>query len=84
MPRSLPDTAISVITMNFAVDAGLNPTKEALALENKKSPYAVVLAVRNEDKNSAAAKALAKALNSAEVKKYINEKLSAKGVVPAF
>ena len=84
LPRSLPDTAISVITMNFAVDAGLNPTKEALALENKKSPYAVVLAVRNEDKNSAAAKALAKALNSAEVKKYINEKLSAKGVVPAF
>ena len=84
LPRSLPDTAISVITMNFAVDAGLNPTKEALALENKKSPYAVVLAVRNEDKNSAAAKALAKALKSAEVKKYINEKLSAKGVVPAF
>lgn len=84
LPRSLPDTTISVITMNFAVDAGLNPTKEALALESKNSPYAVVLAVRGEDKNSSAAKALSNALNSPEVKKYINEKLSAKGVVPAF
>ena len=84
LPRSLPDTAISVITMNFAVDAGLNPTKEALALESKNSPYAVVLAVRSGDANSPAAKALSKALNSPEVKKYISEKLSAKGVIPAF
>lgn len=84
LPRSLPDTTISVITMNFAVDAGLNPTKEALALEDKNSPYAVVLATRSGDKDSAATKALEKALNSPEVKKYIVEKLSPKGVVPAF
>ena len=84
LPRSLPDTTISVITMNFAVDAGLNPTKEALALEDKDSPYAVVLAVRSGDKDSTAIKALSKALNSPEVKKYITDVLSPKGVVPAF
>ena len=84
LPRSLPDTTISVITMNFAVDAGLNPTKEALALEDKNSPYAVVLAVRSGDKDTPAIKALSKALNSPEVKKYITEVLSPKGVVPAF
>jgi len=70
--------------MNFAVDAGLNPTKEALALEDKDSPYAVVLAVRSPDRDTPATKALSKALNSPEVKKYINDVLSPKGVVPAF
>lgn len=84
LPRTLPDTTISVINMNFAVDAGLNPSKDALALESKDSPYAVVLACRSGDKDSAKIKALAKALNSPEVKKFINEKLSAKGVIPAF
>ncbi len=84
LPRSLPDTTISVITMNFAVDAGLNPTKEALALEDKNSPYAVVLAVRTADRDNPATKALSKALNSPEVKKYIIDVLSPKGVVPAF
>ena len=84
LPRSLPDTTISVITMNFAVDAGLNPTKEALALEDKNSPYAVVLAVRSADKNTPATRALAKALTSPEVKKYIKDVLAPKGVVPAF
>ena len=84
LPRSLPDTTISVITMNFAVDAGLNPTKEALALEDKNSPYAVVLAVRSPDRDTPATKALCKALNSPEVKKYIIDVLSPKGVVPAF
>ncbi|MDO5114907.1 MAG: MetQ/NlpA family ABC transporter substrate-binding protein [Synergistaceae bacterium] len=84
LPRTLPDTTISVINMNFAVDAGLDPTKEALALEAGDSPYAVVLACRGGDEDSAKIKALAKALNSPEVKKFITEKLSAKGVIPAF
>ncbi len=84
LPRTLQDTTISVINMNFAVDAGLDPTKEALALEDKESPYAVVLACRGEDKESPKIKALAKALNSPEVKKFITEELAAKGVLPAF
>ncbi|MEG1602687.1 MAG: MetQ/NlpA family ABC transporter substrate-binding protein [Cloacibacillus sp.] len=84
LPRTLPDTTISVINMNFAVDAGLDPTKEALALESKDSPYAVVLACRSGDKNSAPIKALAKALNSPEVKKFIKEKLASKGVIASF
>lgn len=84
LPRSLPDTTLSVINMNFAVDAGLDPTKDALALESKDSPYAVVLAVRGEDKDADFAKALARALNSPEVKAYIEKDLAAKGVIPAF
>lgn len=84
LPRTLRDTTISVINMNFAVDAGLDPSKDALALEDKDSPYAVVLACRGEDKDSAKIKALASALNSPEVKKFITEELASKGVLPAF
>ncbi len=84
LPRTLPDTTLSVINMNFAVDAGLDPSKDALALESKDSPYAVVLACRSGEEGSAKIRALAKALNSPEVKKFITEKLSSKGVIPAF
>ena len=84
LPRTLSDTTISVINMNFAVDAGLDPSKDALALEDKDSPYAVVLACRGEDKDKPQIKALAAALNSPEVKKFITEELASKGVLPAF
>ena len=84
LPRTLSDTTISVINMNFAVDAGLDPSKDALALEDKDSPYAVVLACRGEDKDKPQIKALAAALNSPEVKRFITEELASKGVLPAF
>ena len=82
LPRTLSDTTISVINMNFAVDAGLDPSKDALALEDKDSPYAVVLACRGEDKDEPQIKALAAALNSPEVKKFITESSRARACSP--
>ncbi|MBP9626981.1 MAG: MetQ/NlpA family ABC transporter substrate-binding protein, partial [Synergistaceae bacterium] len=84
LPRTLEDTTASVINTNFAVEAGLIPTKDALVLEGKDSPYANVLVVRAEDKNSKATKALIKAINSPEIKKFIQTELAPKGIVPAF
>ena len=84
LPRTLEDTTASVINTNFAVEAGLIPTKDALVLEGKDSPYANVLVVRAEDKNSKATKALSKAINSPEIKKFIQTELAPKGIVPAF
>lgn len=84
LPRTLEDTTASVINTNFAVEAGLIPTKDALVLEGKDSPYANVLVVRAEDKNSKATKALIKAINSPEIKKFILTELAPKGIVPAF
>jgi D-methionine transport system substrate-binding protein len=84
LPRTLDDTSASVINTNFAVEAGLVPAKDAIAIEDKDSPYANVLVVRKADMEKPAIKALAEALNSQEVKTYIDAELTPKGIVPAF
>lgn len=45
LPRSLPDVAASVITLNYAVLSGLDP-KQALALEQEDSQWTLVFAAR--------------------------------------
>lgn len=84
LPRTLQDVDAAVINTNFAVEAGLIPAKDAIIIEGKDSPYANVVAVREEDKDSDAIKALVKASNSKEVKEFINKELVPKGIVPAF
>ena len=84
LPRTLEETQASVINTNFAVEAGLIPTKDAIVLESSDSPYANVLVVREADKNSKMTKALVKAINSPQVKKFIETELAKKGIVPAF
>ena len=84
LPRTLDDVTASVINTNFAGEAGLIPSKDAIIMEGKDSPYANIIAVREADKNSPAIKALAKAANSPEVKAYIVKELEPKGIVPAF
>ena len=61
----------------------LNPTKDALAIESSDSPYANILACREDNKDSEKIKALTKALNSDEVKKFIEEKYKG-SIVSAF
>ena len=46
LPRSLDDLAASAINTNYAVQAGLVPTRDAIAIEDAKSPYANLIAVR--------------------------------------
>lgn len=83
LPRTLQDVDAAVINTNFAVEAKLNPMKDALAIESKDSPYANVLAVRAEDKDKPYIKALSKALTSPEVKKFIEEKYNG-SILPSF
>ena len=40
-----------LINSNYAIDAKLNPEKDAIAIENNDSPYANVVAVRKGDKD---------------------------------
>ncbi|WP_279009922.1 MetQ/NlpA family ABC transporter substrate-binding protein [Synergistes jonesii] len=84
LPRTLQDVDAAVINTNFAVEAGLIPAKDAIIIEGKDSPYANVVAVRAEEKDSPAIKALVKASNSKEVKDFINKELVPKGIGPAF
>ena len=84
LPRTLDDTTASVINTNYAVEGGLIPARDAITIEDKDSPYANVVAIRKADADKPAIKALVKAINSPEVKKYIMDELVPKGIVPAF
>lgn len=83
LPRTLDDVDLAVINSNFAMEAKLNPTKDALFIEPKDSPYANIVAVRKGDENRKEIQALKKALTSPEVNKFIEEKYKG-AVIPAF
>jgi D-methionine transport system substrate-binding protein len=83
LPRVLSDVDFAIINTNFALDAKLNPVKDALFIEDKDSPYANVLTVRPDNQNDPAIQELVKALNSAEVKKFLEDKYQG-AIVPAF
>ena len=83
LPRTLDDVDLAVINSNFAMESKLNPTKDALFIEPKDSPYANIVAVRKGDENRKEIQALKKALTSPEVKKFIEEKYKG-AVIPAF
>ncbi|MEW9668650.1 MetQ/NlpA family ABC transporter substrate-binding protein [Ammoniphilus sp. 3BR4] len=75
--RSLGDVDYAVINGNYALEAGLKAT-DALALEDKESlaaeTFANIVAVREGDETKEPILALKDALNSPEVKKFIEEK----------
>ena len=83
LPRVLTQVDLALINTNYALEAKLNPTKDALAIEGSDSPYVNILVARADNKGNAALQKLAKALNSAEVKAFIAEKYQG-AVVPAF
>ena len=83
LPRNLDDVALAVINSNFALQANLNPTKDALFIEPKDSPYANIVAVRKGDETRPEIEKLKAAITSPEVKKFIEEKYKG-AVVPAF
>ena len=82
LPRSLEDADISVINMNFALEAKLDPT-QAVYTEGKDSPYANIVVVREGDENRPEIQKLVKALQSETVKKFLEEKYKG-AIVPSF
>lgn len=83
LPRVLTQVDMALINTNYALEAKLNPTKDALAIEGSDSPYVNILVARPDNKDSDAMQKLAKALHSAEIKQFIQEKYKG-AVVPAF
>jgi len=83
LPRVLNQVDLALINTNYALEAKLNPTQDALLLEGKESPYANILVARPDNKDSDAVQKLAKALNTPAVKQFIEEKYQG-AVVPAF
>ncbi|WP_026694582.1 MetQ/NlpA family ABC transporter substrate-binding protein [Peribacillus kribbensis] len=70
-----------LINSNYAIDAGLNPVKDAIALENSNSPYVNVIAVRKGDEDKKEIKTLVEVLHSKEIQDYIKKEYKG-AVVP--
>ena len=74
LPNLLPDVDYAVINSNYAINAGLNPVKDALLQEGSSSAYTNILAVKEGKENTDAVKALRAALESKQVADFIADK----------
>lgn len=74
LTKALDDLAAAVINSNFAIESGLVPTKDAIFMEPKDSPWVNIIAVREADKDKPVFQKLVKAFHSDEVKKLVTEK----------
>ena len=87
LARSLEDVDFAVINGNYAIQAGLNASTDALAIEDKDSiaadTYANVLCVKEGNEQNAGILALIKALQSDAVRTFINDKYAG-AVIPKF
>jgi D-methionine transport system substrate-binding protein len=83
LPRVLGEVDLALINTNYALAAKLNPTKDALLLEDKDSPYVNFLVSRSDNKDDPRVQQLAKALTSPEAKAFIESKYQG-AVIPAF
>jgi D-methionine transport system substrate-binding protein len=81
--RSLDDLDASAINTNFAIQAGLVPTRDAIAIEDAHGPWANLIAVRTADKDKPWVAKLVKAYQSPEVKAFVADKFGG-SMVPAF
>jgi D-methionine transport system substrate-binding protein len=83
LPRSLADVDAAVINANFALDAGLNPMKDALYHESPDSKYVNILAVNAGLENDPRIVALIRALQSDTIREFLNTRYKG-SVTPAF
>ena len=79
LARALDDLDASAINTNYALSAGLQPGKDAIAQESAKSPYVNIIAVREQDKDKPWVATLVKAYHSDVVRQFV--KTEFKGAV---
>ena len=73
VPNVLQDEDYAVINSNYAIPAGLDPTTDALAIEDGSSAYVNVLVCKDGNQEEPKIKALAAALQSQQVKDFMDE-----------
>lgn len=62
-----------LINSNYAIDAGLNPLEDSIAIEESESPYVNIIAVQKGDEDQEEIKALIEALTSEDIQDFILE-----------
>ncbi|WP_394903161.1 MetQ/NlpA family ABC transporter substrate-binding protein [Clostridium butyricum] len=87
VPRAVDDVDAAVINGNYAIEAGFDPTANAIVKEDKDSeaakPYANIVVVKEGNENFEKIQALIKALTSDEVRDFINKEYNG-AVIPVF
>ena len=73
VPNVLQDEDYAVINSNYAISAGLDPMTDALAMEDGSSAYVNVLVCKDGNQEEPKIKALAAALQSQQVKDFMDE-----------
>lgn len=76
LPDMLKDADYAVINSNYAINAGLNPVNDSLAIEGSSSAYANILAVKEGNETAPKILALKAALESQQVASFIQSKYS--------
>ncbi|NGX27802.1 MAG: hypothetical protein K940chlam6_01740, partial [Chlamydiae bacterium] len=61
----------AAIPTNYALQAGLNPSKDALAIESDDSPYANIIAIRDGDGKEPKLEALKKVMLTEKMRAFI-------------
>ncbi|MEE7441305.1 MetQ/NlpA family ABC transporter substrate-binding protein [Methylobacterium oryzae] len=83
LPRSLEDLDAAVINTNYAVDAGLIPGKDSIAIESKvDNPYNNVIVVREADTGKPWVPKLVRAFQNDAIRQILKEQFP--GQFPAF
>ena len=83
LPRILSEVDLALINTNYALDAKLNPIRDALLIEASDSPYVnYLVGLPGSEKDPRVVKLIA-ALQSPATKKFIEEKYQG-AVIPAF
>jgi len=62
-----------LINSNYAIDAGINPLEDSIAIENTDSPYVNIIAVQAGNEDNKEIKALVEVLTSKEIQDFILE-----------
>lgn len=83
LPRVLDEVEAATINTNYAMPAGLNPVRDAIALESADSPYANLIVVRERDREAAWVRRLVAAYHSPRVRDFVTATFGG-GVVAAF
>ncbi|NGX59266.1 MAG: Methionine-binding lipoprotein MetQ [Chlamydiae bacterium] len=83
LPRTLRDVDAAAIPTNYALQGGLNPSRDALAMESVDSPYANILTIRDGDDKDPRLEALRKELLSDKMRAFILEKYQG-AVIPVL
>ena len=83
LPRTLGEVDLALINTNYALDAGLNPMRDALAIEDSKSPYVNFVVGKPGAEKDARVQKLVAALKSEDVRRFMADRYKG-AVLPAF